>query len=504
VVLRQTTSANTNATACQELQLTYTDNVKSKTTRYIISGLNLDKLPLLNATTLHKGWQRPMGISNHSFYNSYDEILAASSLQNPYFSVLLDENGQWLDSHEVGIDGILLYRDEADNAKVHAYILSFERHAFVGHTVLNIPQTTPNSATTTDKKLTFIGDMRSRLLEHDWEVVTADGKTLDPRTRMRVRMRFGFNYQYSSTLSFGARIRTGSANEQQSPHITLGANESANIPIGADRAFIKYSNKGFTAWTGKNSFPFYTHDDLFVTQDISPEGIYGSYEYKMNANWKIKPAAAFFIINSNGKSLQRDRTMRVFQVLGTYKNRGNELNLSTGYFSTDSIGNLPDATQTFRLNYHESVSSMKFTYGGSKFPISVAGNVMLNLAGLVDSNIVKNNLQEQKTGYSITLELGKLKMAKDVLLSVTYAHIEKYAVLDYFAQDDWMRWGFSGNAGGTRGSNFKGFEFRAAYAFGPNCNLVARTYLIGGLAPNKNGASLETNNRFRLDLNVGF
>ena len=137
-----------------------------------------------------------------------------------------------------------------------------------------------------------------------------------------------------------------------------------------------------------------------------------------------------------------------------------------------------------------------------KTPVSIAGNGILNLAKLNDNpNVVDNDHQNETTGYRATFETGKLKAAKDYLLSVTCAHVEKYSVLDYFAQDDWMRWGFSGGAGG---SNFKGLELRAAYAFGPNLNLVARTYLIKGIAPNKPEATLETNHRFRLDLNVAF
>ncbi|MEN9609436.1 MAG: hypothetical protein RLZZ628_250 [Bacteroidota bacterium] len=140
-VLLQTTSTNAAATATSELQLFYTNHAKTKTTQYIIGGLELDKLPILNENTLHKGWQRPMGISNHSFYNSYEDLIVHSSLQNAYFSFLLDANGQWLDSHEIGIDGILLYREEGNVSKIHAFILAFERHAFVGHTVFEVPKT---------------------------------------------------------------------------------------------------------------------------------------------------------------------------------------------------------------------------------------------------------------------------------------------------------------------------------------------------------------------------
>ncbi len=504
--LGQTVSTNAGKTATNEFQLFFSDNTGGKSTKLVIGGLQLDKLPVLSTANLHKGWQRPMGVSNHSFYNSADDINGASSLQNPYFAFLIDENGNWVDSHDVGIDGVLLYRDEADPNKVNLFILAFERHAFVGHFVFDIPKAaTPASGSTdADKKLIFSGDMRARLVEHDWDVTTADGKTLDPRTRFRVRLRFGFNYTYNQHLSFGARIRTGSANEQQSPHVTLGALENANLPIGLDRAFVKYNLKGLNAWAGKNSWPFYSHDDLFITQDISPEGLYGEYMVNANKNLTIKPSGGFFIINSSGKSLKRDRTLRAAQLLATQKSSHTELNVSTGFFQMDSLGNTPDGTASFPVNYHLSVTNAKFTYFMQKLPISIAGNLMKNLAELSGTEIKANNHQDQKTGYTATLELGQLKAAKDFLFSVTYAHIEKYAVLDYFAQDDWMRWGFSGGAGGTRGSNFKGFEFRAGYSFGPKCNLIARAYFIDGIAPNKPGAVLETNNRFRLDMNIGF
>jgi hypothetical protein len=144
VMLLQTTSTNKAAIKAHEIQLFYSDNEKTKKTTYLIGGLQLDKLPILKTNNLCNGWQRPMGISNHSFYTAYDDFIAQSSAENAYFSFLLNEKGEWLDSHDVGIDGILLYRDAADVSKIHAFILSFERHSFVGHVVFDVPlATTP-------------------------------------------------------------------------------------------------------------------------------------------------------------------------------------------------------------------------------------------------------------------------------------------------------------------------------------------------------------------------
>ena len=139
--LRQTISANSAKTHTSELQIDFTNPDKTKSTQWIIGGLQLNKLPLLNSATQQKGWQRSMGIANHSFYVPATDFDSTSSLTNPYFSFLLDEKGNWLDSHAVGIDGPLLFRDEKEPNKVHLLILSFERHAFVGHYVFDIPKT---------------------------------------------------------------------------------------------------------------------------------------------------------------------------------------------------------------------------------------------------------------------------------------------------------------------------------------------------------------------------
>ena len=97
----------------------------------------------------------------------------------------------------------------------------------------------------------------------------------------------------------------------------------------------------------------------------------------------------------------------------------------------------------------------------------------------------------------------QLKDKKNYMLGVYYAHIEKYSVVDYFAQDDWLRWGYS-SASGTRSSNFDGVELRAGYAFGPKFNLLARTYLCNGIVANTPQSDIETADRFRLDLNIAF
>lgn len=104
-------------------------------TRLVIGGFDLAKIPKLPLDKHHDGFQMPMGIGNQSFYQTYAEGLARSS---DWYAMLLDADGKWLDSHDLGIDGPLLYQDDAVPGQLHLMLLSFERHAIVGHVVLPV------------------------------------------------------------------------------------------------------------------------------------------------------------------------------------------------------------------------------------------------------------------------------------------------------------------------------------------------------------------------------
>ena len=132
--LRRTIATGGERGERSELELRFDDSKRQ--TRLIVGGLDLERLPKLSLREHPRGWQMPMGIANHTFYASYAETVALPSARNPYLGLLLDGQGRFLDSHRVGIDGPLLYRDAADPTQLHLWILSFERHALVGHFVL--------------------------------------------------------------------------------------------------------------------------------------------------------------------------------------------------------------------------------------------------------------------------------------------------------------------------------------------------------------------------------
>jgi hypothetical protein len=121
-----------------ELDLAFSNPDGSKKMRLVVGGIKLAELPALGVEETHKGWQMPMGIALHTFYETHAKSNARPDKQSPYYGFLLDSNGKWLDSHMVGIDGPLMFIDKDNPKHLHVYILSFERHAFVGHFIIEL------------------------------------------------------------------------------------------------------------------------------------------------------------------------------------------------------------------------------------------------------------------------------------------------------------------------------------------------------------------------------
>lgn len=135
VMLRKSEQAE-NDILLHEIEMTFSDKRRTRITKLIIGGLDFAELKELDEKDAHNGWQNSMGFGNHTFYENYSEHIKATPKSNPYYSYLADENDKWLDNHDIGIDGPLLHFDNKSKNKLHIWLLSFERHALVGHYAL--------------------------------------------------------------------------------------------------------------------------------------------------------------------------------------------------------------------------------------------------------------------------------------------------------------------------------------------------------------------------------
>jgi uncharacterized membrane protein YdjX (TVP38/TMEM64 family) len=104
--------------------------------RFLVSGFDLQSLPQLPAEEYPKGLYMPMGISVPPFFQGYEELQKDPPDRSPYFSVMLDEEGRWINHHDLAVDGPVLHRDAVDPSLLHVCLLSYERHSLVGHFVV--------------------------------------------------------------------------------------------------------------------------------------------------------------------------------------------------------------------------------------------------------------------------------------------------------------------------------------------------------------------------------
>jgi hypothetical protein len=361
--------------------------------------------------------------------------------------------------------------------------------------------TTPASSTAPaaqPSKLKIYGDVRLRG-ERDWSSTQSDGTERSDRARGRVRARLGFTYTYDEHLTFGARLRTGNSQDQQSPHQTLG-DEFDTKGVNFDRVYLHGTWDWGWAWGGKNSFPFWAQNELFWDEDVTPEGLAAGTSYDVgNSAIRLKPAAGYFLIESSSSSNEfHDKAYMAAAQLAVEAPAGKKVDVS-GAAGRFSFHDNPVTTDVALADLDSTI----WVVGGRAVfktdrPWSVGADFMRNTEDYPTTLFNR----DEDTGYVFQASLGQLKQQKDWLVAYYWAHIEKFAVVARFAQDDWLRWG---SATDTRSSNFEGHEIRLAYAFGPSWNTVLRFYDVEAIElESPTAVSLEDGTRARIDFNVAF
>lgn len=122
-----------------EIELQFTHRDGKKQTKLVFGGLDTALVPTLPVEKANSGWKNSMGVGNHPFYETYEQHEKWQCSQSPYYAFLTDVDDKWLDSHKIGIDGPILHFDGENQNILHLWLLSFERHALVGHYVINLP-----------------------------------------------------------------------------------------------------------------------------------------------------------------------------------------------------------------------------------------------------------------------------------------------------------------------------------------------------------------------------
>jgi hypothetical protein len=346
-----------------------------------------------------------------------------------------------------------------------------------------------------EKSLKLYADVRFRVeADRNSNKKMKNEKRID-RDRLRYRARFGIKYSINDSYEMGMRLRSGAANNPQSPHVTLG-NGFQPAAFSIDKAYIKVKSHGFWVVAGKNSMPFWSQNEMLWDADVNPEGISFGGKLKIGEKTKIIPVLGYYLLDNQNNITQKFidfGNIYVGQVKLCHKINKDKLSASTG---------LINASMNFdnKMDYRIWASSLQYKLNG--IGLSFGVDYFGNLTDYSSNTAVVNLHKDQKSGY-----VGSLKYEKEKFMtSFTYAAIQKYAVIDLFAQDDWARWDHTTQSGQTHAtlSNFKGFELNFKYKFTSQFNTTLRFWNIKGIKFEDGGNQLQTGTRIRLDLNMKF
>jgi hypothetical protein len=359
-----------------------------------------------------------------------------------------------------------------------------------------------SSDSTLNKPLQFTGDFKFRA-EHDWDVRKPDGSYQADRTRFRYRFRLGLTYQLTPSMSIGTRIRTGDPIDQQGQPVTLGGQngEFAPISLAFDKLYFKYKHRSAWAWVGKNTYPFWKQHEVFWGDAVNPDGLAAGFEKKITDDLTVHPVAGIFIEHDGNGALSDDAVMAAFQFQLTKTGQRHTLKSAPGIFHFNDLAFIPDGKDSFLLNYSLVNLSAEWS-SQSKLPVAVGADVFYNLQEYSGKTEIASYFRDQKTGWTAKVSIGDTKSKGDWMVSVIYAYVQKFSIVDYFAQNDWTRWTYP-NSPAARLSNFQGAEFTVGYKLTDAVLLSSKMFVVKQLVADGNKAK-ETGSRFRIDLDAKF
>lgn len=356
---------------------------------------------------------------------------------------------------------------------------------------------------TIPSKFQFSGDFRFRA-EQDWDSRRSDGMFREDRSRLRYRARIGLVYQHNPRTSVGLRLRTGDPRKQQDPQLTLGDGfkEFGTLPIALEKAYFETELHSFNIWLGKNTFPFKKQNELFWSDNVFPEGIHINKTINPAATWldQIRFNAGHFILNARGGAFRNDSYLQGFQIVTQYFR--DRAAFWTTLYLMRNIQNIPDGAETFFLDY--SILSVGGYVKLVRKPlIKLALDGYYNLEDYQANDSIPQSLQDQKKGITLSLSYGQLSRKGDWLCQLTYAYLQRYAAVDFMAQNDWARWDYSiYESPDGRLTNLEGIELTLGTSIQDKITLKTKYYFVRQLVPL--GAFSENGQRIRFDIDVKF
>lgn len=350
------------------------------------------------------------------------------------------------------------------------------------------------------------GDARLRM-ESDFNGKNVANEQVNDRTRARIRVRTGLKYQPNDVVTFDTRIRTGANGAHQSPHTTIhdfNNNDNGASDINFDKWYLglydKEKKDNYWAWVGRNSFPFWSHDEIFWDEDATLLGAAMGASFSINQDGTFASSIGAFTLPVGMDSF--NGYMIGGEVIYAQPVDGIVYSVGSGLF--DFMPNRDDSKAATLLNgngfrkYTIATLNTKADWKIGKLPMMVEADMLYNLQNYshFDSDPYTVENRDQRKGYVLSTQIGDLNAEGHWMAAYYFARIESLAINSTYAQDEWVRWG--GGTGENRANNMRGHQLNIGYSFTDNVNILARLYLVESITTSERG------DRFRVDLNYKF
>ncbi|MBI2923856.1 MAG: putative porin [Planctomycetes bacterium] len=297
------------------------------------------------------------------------------------------------------------------------------------------------------RRLNLYGDLR---LRQESDFARDDEKN---RHRQRIRLRLGADYQVTEDTLIGARIRTGNADDPNSPHVTLGSDVFDSFEIALDRAFLTYRPEwGKGAWLtlGKFNHPFFrnpVYGELVWDADVQPEGLaLGTAFAGPGPIEKLNFIIGGYTLLEQGNA--DDAYIGVCQLsAGLRIGDKSRASLAAGYYwysdatPDGSLAILGDNSGNATLDSDGNGKADEFvshfgivnpilalTYDGLPLPLTVSAEYVWNTRA--------RGTKDQ--GWSIGASFGKSAKQGDWRVDYQWQVVEQDAVFSAFSQDDFL------------------------------------------------------------------
>ena len=308
--------------------------------------------------------------------------------------------------------------------------------------------------------------------------------------RLLLKMNFGFKYIYND-YTFSGRLTTGNAGNPRNAYVNLG-NSFSQKSVFLDKAYVKYKRNNWMGWIGKNSINLWKSNEILWDNDIKPEGIGISKEIHFYDSYvpDLKINTGYFILGNNPyDSTQNPTTFDRLNNLSFVQVRAS-FYIRRIHFILSPL--LMHARLSNSLNANIFSAMFRYTLPIGYRSYRLYANYYRNFSNYDNNNLLDANLRNKKTGYDVGVSWRYRKFN----LKLMYAYIEKYAVIDFLSQDNWL---IPAVDHSQYGSNFKGWSTQISYRISHHFRATLHLWYAKQIHTNVTNPGLFEATRMRLN-----